>query len=236
MALRRGPEGGRGPAAEGGFDVISLVLVEDHEALRRGMELLLGRRGHVIAGAVGTAAEAYELIGRTRPDVAVIDLGLTDESGADLIRRLLASDPGFRSLLYTGTGDLEAIAGALDCGARGFALKAGSPEELTDAIGDVAAGKTYMDPRLDSVVLARSTTDRVRVLSPREREILDLLAEGLTGAQIAKRLFLSPETVRTHIRNAMEKLEAQTRVHAVALALRRREIEPAPPDGLASGS
>jgi len=235
MALRRGPEG-REPAAEGGFDVISLVLVEDHEALRRGMELLLGRRGHVIAGAVGTGTEAYELIGRTRPDVAVIDLGLTDESGADLIRRLLVRDPGLRSLLYTGTGDLEAIAGALDCGACGFALKAGSPEELTHAIGAVASGKTYMDPRLDSVVLARATTDRVRVLSPREREILDLLAEGLTGAQIAKRLFLSPETVRTHVRNAMEKLEAQTRVHAVALALRRREIEPAPPDGPSGGS
>ena len=224
MPLRRGPEG-KGPAAEGGFDVISLVIVEDHEALRRGMELLLGRRGHVIVGAVGTAREAYELIGSRPPDVAVIDLGLTDESGADLIRRLLARDPGLRSLLYTGTGDLEAITGALDCGARGFALKAGSPEELTDAIAAVASGKTYMDPRLDSVVLARSATDRVRVLSPREREILDLLADGLTGAQIAKRLFLSPETVRTHIRNAMEKLEAQTRVHAVALALRHREIE-----------
>ena len=235
MALRRGPEG-KGPAAEGGFDVISLVIVEDHEALRRGMELLLGRRGHVTMGAVGTATEAYELIGRRRPDVAVIDLGLTDESGADLIRRLLARDPGLRTLLYTGTGDLEAIAGALDCGARGFALKAGSPEELTDAIAAVARGKTYMDPRLDCVVLARSTTERVRVLSPREREILDLLAHGLTGAQIAKRLFLSPETVRTHIRNAMEKLEAQTRVHAVALALRQREIEPAAPDVPPSGS
>ena len=102
--------------------------------------------------------------------------------------------------------------------------KASSPDELTAAIRAVAAGGTYMDHRLSSALLARSTTARVRELSPREREILDLLAQGLTGAQAAKRLCISPETVRTHIRNAMAKLEAETRVHAIALALHQKEI------------
>ena len=102
--------------------------------------------------------------------------------------------------------------------------KASSPDELTAAIRAVAEGGTYIDHRLSSVLLARSTTARVRELSPREREILDLLAQGLTGAEVAKQLFISPETVRTHIRNAMTKLEAKTRVHAIALALQQKDI------------
>ena len=88
----------------------------------------------------------------------------------------------------------------------------------------MAAGEAYVDPRLRPLLLARFTTERIGVLSPREREVLDLLAQGLTGEQVATRLSLSPETVRTHVRNAMDKLEAHTRVHAVAIALRQGEI------------
>lgn len=203
---------------------ISVVMVDDHVALRRGTELLLGRWGHVIAGSARNAAEAEALIRKVRADVMVIDLGLPDESGAELTRRLAAEDPSLPVLLYTGIEDGGRINEALDCGARGFALKSGPPEELIGAIRVLAEGGSYMDPRLSSLVLDRSTTAHVHELSPREREILDLLAQGLTGAQAAQRLFLSPETVRTHVRNAMAKLEARTRVHAVALALRQREI------------
>jgi DNA-binding NarL/FixJ family response regulator len=202
-----------------------VVLVEDHLALRKGIELLLGRRGHVIAGAAGDARTGYELIQAKRPDVALVDIGLPDESGAQLTCKLLEQDPELAILIYTGIGDQEEIGEALDCGARGFALKAGSTAELTTAIRAVAEGGTYMDSRLASLLLSRSTTERVRELSEREREILDLLARGLTGAQVAKRLFLSPDTVRTHVRKAMSKLEARTRVHAIVLALRQREIE-----------
>ena len=202
-----------------------MVLVEDHLALRKGIELLLGRRGHVIAGVAGDARAGYELIQAKRPDVALVDIRLPDENGAQLTCKLLEEDPELGVLIYTGIADQEEIAEALDCGARGFALKAGSTEELTAAIRAVAEGGTYMDPRLGSLLLSRSTTERVHELSPREREIFDLLARGQTGAQVAKRLFLSPDTVRTHVRNAMSKLEARTRVHAIVLALRQREIE-----------
>lgn len=204
---------------------IRLVIVEDHVALRQGIELLLGRWGHVITGSAADAAHGYQLIRSVRPDVAIIDPGLPGgESGAQLTRRLLSEDPSLAVLLYTGTEDQGTIDEALDCGARGFALKAGPPQELIAAIRALAKGGTYMDPRLSSSMLGRSTTERVHELSPREREILDLLARGFTGAQAAQRLFLSPETVRTHVRNAMTKLEARTRVHAVALALREKEI------------
>lgn len=205
-------------------DLITVVLVEDHVALRKGIELLLSRRGHVVAGAADDARSGYEVIRAKRPDVALVDLGLPDESGAKLACQLLDENPEQRILLYTGIEDLDMISGALECGVRGFVHKTGSPDELTAAIRAVAMGGTYMDARLGSALLARSTTEQVHELSPREREIFDLLAQGLTGAQAAKRLFISPETVRTHIRNAMTKLEARTRVHAIALALRQKEI------------
>lgn len=202
----------------------TLVLVDDHVALRQGVELLLGRRGHVIAGATGDADEALGLICSVRPDVAVIDLGLGHQSGTGLARRVLVHDPELRVLLYTGSDDPELISEALDCGARGLALKGGCPTELIEAIRVVKSGGTYVDPRLSSRGLGSSTPERVHELSPREREVLDLLARGHTGEQAAKVLFLSPETVRTHVRNAMTRLDARTRVHAVTLALHRREI------------
>ncbi|MDP8942863.1 MAG: response regulator transcription factor [Actinomycetota bacterium] len=203
---------------------IGLVLVEDHVALRRGMELLLGREGFDVLGTADNVEAGYELVRRRRPDVAVIDIELGSESGVELTRRLLSDEPALGVLLYTGSEDHGTLSEALDCGARGFALKTGPPDELRKAIRAVANGDGYVDPRVRSIILARSTTDRIGVLSPREREVLDLLAEGLTGEEIAKRLFLSPETIRTHVRNAMEKLEAKTRAHAIAIALRQGEI------------
>ena len=224
-------------------DLITVVLVEDHLALRKGIELLLGRRGCVVAGTAEDARAGFEVIKAKRPDVAVVDLGLPGESGAQLACQVLEERPEQEILLYTGIDDLKTISGALDCGAKGFVHKAASPEELTSAIHSVASGRPYIDRRIGSALLARSTTERVRELSPREREILDLLAQGLSGAEIAKQLFLSPETVRTHIRNAMTKLQARTRVHAIALALQQHEIgvdgslpPPAPTDGASSWS
>jgi DNA-binding NarL/FixJ family response regulator len=208
-----------------------LVLVEDHVALREGIGMLLSKRGYTIAGAVGDARSGYSLIPLLRPDVALVDVGLPDESGAELTRRLLDADPGLRVLLYTGIDEPEVLRDALDCGARGFALKAGPPEELVAAIETLAQGGTYMDPRLAPAFLERTTTTHVRELSPREREVLDLLAAGLTGAKAAQRLGVSSETVRTHVKNAMRKLDARTRIHAVTLALSQNAIslEPGPP-------
>jgi DNA-binding NarL/FixJ family response regulator len=206
-------------------DVIRLLVVEDHPALRQGLELLLGRQGCVVVGSAGRAADAWNLIRERRPDVSVIDVNLPDESGVALARRLLADDPELGVLLYTGAEDRETLSQALDCGARGFAVKAAPPNELIDAIRTIARGGAYIDPRLKPMVHARSNCEKEHALSPREREILDLLSKGLTGEDAAARLFLSPETVRTHVRNAMQKLEANTRTHAIALALQQGEIE-----------
>lgn len=202
---------------------LNVVIVDDHVALRRGMELLLRRAGHHVVGTADDAEGAEALILRRRPDVALVDLALPGRSGAELTRDLLDSDPNLRIVLYTGAADERQLLDGLDAGAAGFALKTGDPEELEQAIRTVAAGDDYLDPRL-TPLLTTGSHGRAGVLSPREREILELLCEGLSGEDAARRLQLSSETVRTHVRNAMKKLGAATRVHAVALALQRGEI------------
>jgi DNA-binding NarL/FixJ family response regulator len=210
---------------------LRLVLIEDHEALREGLELLLDREGCEVVGTAGTLTEGRDLVQRTNPDVALVDIRLGDESGIDLTRQLLDADPEQRVVLYTGSSDVELLISGLDSGARGYALKEGTPSELTGAITTVAAGGTYVDPRLRPALLSRPSTQRVPSLSKREREIIELLAQGMTGEQVADHLVLSSETVKTHIRNAMGKLEASTRVHAIAIALREGFISPPAGDG-----
>lgn len=205
---------------------LNVVIVDDHVALRRGMELLLRRHGHHVVGTAGDAESAESVILRRRPDVALIDLALPRASGAELTRRLLEEDPEIRIVLYTGAADERQLLDGLDAGAAGFALKSGDPDELEEAIRTVADGGEWIDPRLKPLLAANNGNGRTHVLSPREREILGLLSKGLSGEEAAKQLFLSSETVRTHVRNAMNKLGATTRVHAVALALQRGEITP----------
>ena len=200
---------------------LRLVLVEDHQALREGLELLLGRDGIEVLGTAGNATEGRALVERCKPDVALIDIALGEESGIELTAQLIDADPDRRIVLYTGSNDVDLLISGLDSGARGYALKDGTPTELKTAVATVAEGGTYVDPRLHPALLSRKATQTQRVLSKREREIMDLLAQGLTGEQVAEKLYLSPETIKTHIRNAMSKLEAHTRVHAVAIALRQ---------------
>jgi DNA-binding NarL/FixJ family response regulator len=205
---------------------LRLVLIEDHQALREGLELLLAREGHDVLGTAGTALEGRRLVETHEPDVALIDIRLGDDSGIELTAQLIDADPERRIVLYTGSNEIELLISGLDSGARGYALKDGTPSELTAALTIVAEGGTYVDPRLHPDLLSRRATRGQGMLSKREREIMDLLAQGLTGEQVAERLFLSPETIKTHIRNAMSKLEAHTRVHAIAIALRKGFISP----------
>ncbi len=202
---------------------LNVVIVDDHVALRRGMELLLRRAGHHIVGTADDAEAGEALILRRKPDVALVDLALPGKSGAEMTRSLLAEEPQLRIILYTGAADDRQLLDALDAGAAGLALKSGDPEELEQAILKVAAGGDYLDPRL-TPLLEGKANGQAKTLSPREREIMGLLSHGLSGEEAAKQLYLSSETVRTHVRNAMSKLGAATRAHAVALALQRGEI------------
>jgi DNA-binding NarL/FixJ family response regulator len=204
--------------------VTRLAVVDDHEALRGGLEVLLEQAGHDVVGTAGNAAAALDLVEHCDPEVALIDIRLPDGSGIELTRRLLERRPDLAVVLYTGASDADLLHEGLDSGARGYALKAGSIEELLAAIRTVAEGGSYVDPRLDRILLSPRATARVPQLSPRERQIMALMAEGYTAERIGAQIAVSVETVRTHVRNVIRKLQARNRVHAIAIALERGEI------------
>lgn len=174
-------------------------------------------------GATAEVARAERLIESTHPDVAMMEVDVAGHGdGAELARRLLANNGDAPILIYTGVSDERVLRDVVTIGARGVLTKHAPAHELHDALDAVANGRRYLDHRLGPLLVARAA--RPDGLSEREREILTLLAGGRTGEDIAGTLFLSPETVRTHVRNAMEKLHASTRTHAIVLAIERGEI------------
>jgi len=203
------------------------VLIEDHVALRSGIQLMLSSQGFQVVAAVASIQEACEAYDEHRPDVALVDLDLGGTSGLRAIECILEIDPEAGVLVYTGTIDRAAVTAAAERGARGFALKTGDVNELVCAIRVVAGGGVYVDPAAAPILAG---PEAGWVLTARQRAVFGLLAVGMTGAQVAKELYLSPETVRTHIRNAMQRLGAATRVHAVTLAVSTGEVVVAAPD------
>jgi DNA-binding NarL/FixJ family response regulator len=206
----------------------SLVLVEQHEALRDGLAVLLERRGFSVLGCAPTAAGGEEVISERHPDVAVVGVDLPDERGTELVRRLNGQVNGTKFVIYTGLRDPDLLGAAFRSGARGLVAKPAGLSVLVDALREVWRGGRYFDPRFAK---GRNGSNggngggATKALSDREGEVLAMLARGLTGEEIAQRLVLSPETVRTHVRNAMSKLEARTRTEAVVKALEREEIQ-----------
>lgn len=198
---------------------IEVLVIEDHLAMRKGIELLLREEGFRVVGVAGEAAEARGLLSRRQHDVALVDLHLGRESSIAIVEDILRRDPHAAIVLYTGFTEPAQLEPAVRVGARGFVLKSSPPARLVEALRSVAGGGTYVDPSLAPALSANADQSRVDILSPREREILGLLATGLNGQAVARQLFLSPETVRTHVRNATTKLGAATRVQAVAMVV-----------------
>ena len=203
----------------------SLVLVEHHEALRDGLAVLLERRGFSVVGCATTAARAEEVIFERQPDMAVVGVDLPDERGTELIRRLQGGVNGTKFVIYTGLTEPAVLEAAFRSGACGLVAKPAGLPALVEALRKVWRGGRYFDPSFSPQAVDRAVP--AKALSGREAEILALLARGLTGEEIAQRLVLSPETVRTHVRNAMGKLEARTRTQAVVKAMERGEIQAA---------
>jgi DNA-binding NarL/FixJ family response regulator len=185
---------------------------------------ILAQSGFVVVGRAPDGREAAALIAREQPDVALVDMRMPHLSGLDVARDAARTSPDTSFVFYTAHGDRALLADALEVGARGFVLKEAPLHDLVRAVERVAAGDAYVDPVLAGILVGAPTTDRVPTLTKREREVLRLLADGRSNDTIASTLGISSETVRTHIRKAMAKLDADTRTHAVATALRQSLI------------
>lgn len=201
---------------------ITALVADDHPAVLEAVATYLQSAGIDVVGRAGDGEEALALIERRRPQVALVDVRMPRLSGIDLARRL-GPKSSTRLLLYSGYGDRALLMEALDAGVQGFVLKEAPLEDLLRAVRAIAAGESYVDPVLAGAIAASIGSD-VPQLTQRERDVLRLLADGLSNDEIGKRLFISAETVRTHLRKAMDKLGAETRTQAVARALRDRLI------------
>jgi DNA-binding NarL/FixJ family response regulator len=203
---------------------ITCLVADDHPVMVEAVCAFLTDHGIEIAGRAQNGHEALEKIEARRPDVALVDLRMPRVSGVEVARRAAAASPETAVVLYTAYGDRAHLLEAIDAGARGFVLKEAPMADLGRAVEMVAGGAVYVDPVLASTFARSEAADRLQTLTQREREILRLLADGHSNEEIGKRLFISAETVRTYIRKAMKKLEADTRTEAVAKALRQSLI------------
>jgi DNA-binding NarL/FixJ family response regulator len=199
------------------------LVADDHPAMVEAVCEILAEHGIEVTGRARDGDEAVAKIEARKPHVAVVDLRMPRLSGVEIARRAARSSPETAVILYTAYGERALLTEALDAGARGFVLKEAPLEDLVRAVETVAAGGTYVDPVLAGL-LASTSANEIPSLTQRERDVLRLLADGLSNEEIGKRLFISPETVRTHIRKAMDKLDADTRTQAVAKALRQSLI------------
>lgn len=203
---------------------VTCLVADDHPAVVAVVCRTLEEHGFRVAGRAGDGVEALSLIEAERPAVAVVDLRMPRVSGIEVARRAGGLAPETAVILYTGFGDRALLTDALDAGARGFVLKEAPVGELVRAVEIVAEGGVYVDPALGGLLARAVTTSGSPTLTQRQSEVLRLLADSLSNEEIGKRLFISPEIVRSHVRKAMVRLDADTRTRAVAMAIRQSLI------------
>ncbi len=200
------------------------LIAVDHPAVLRAVSAYLEEEGIDVVAQVRNGPDALSKIGELAPDVAIVDLRMPVLSGIEVAREATRRAGSTAIVLYTGAADRAPLSEAVDAGARGFVLKEAPLGDLVRAIETVSGGGTYVDAVLAGGLASGKATERLVDLTQREREVLRLIADGKDYRQISAALFISPETVRTHVRKAMSRLEADTRTQAVATALRQALI------------
>ena len=208
---------------------IRIFLLDDHEVVRRGIaELLSAVPGFEIVGEAGTVEQALARVMAAKPDVAVLDARLPDGSGIDVCREIRSALPDTYCLILTSYDDQDAVLASVMAGASGYVRKEVRAAALIDAIRQAAMGRSLIDPALIVKVVqsareAPQTDDRLAGLTDREREVLDLVAEGLTNRQIGERMFLSDKTVKNYVSSLLNKLGMQRRTQAAVFAAELRK-------------
>lgn len=209
---------------------ISVFLLDDHEIVRRGIAQLLEPEDDIaVVGDAGTAAQALARIPALRPDVAILDVRLPDGEGVSVCRDVRSAvSPPPACLMLTSYSDDEALFGAIMAGASGYLLKQVAGVDLVGAVRTVAAGGSLLDPRATATVLERLRTGdapadpRYGSLSPQERRILELIAEGLTNRQIGAQMYLAEKTVKNYVSSLLRKLGFARRTEAAVYAAELR--------------
>jgi two-component system response regulator DevR len=207
---------------------IRVFLLDDHEVVRRGVHDLLGAEPDIeVVGEAGSAEQALARGPALRPDVAVLDVRLPDGDGITVCRELRSRMPGLACLMLTSFDDDDALLDAIMAGAAGYVLKEIKGSDLVSAVRTVASGQSMLDPATTTRLMSSLRGEEFRQeseagalagLSAREREILDLIGEGLTNVQIGKRLYLSEKTVKNNISRLLAKLGVERRIQAAVLA------------------
>ena len=202
---------------------IKLLLVDDHIVVRQGLRMLLAAHDTIeIVGEADDGVQAVRLAEQLLPDVILMDLLLPRLDGIEATRQIQARTPSCAVLMLTSNVQSQQIQAAIRAGAVGYVLKATRAQELIDAIQRAARGQRVLDPiAADALLSGLAHQDELNELTPREHEVLRLLAQGVSNAQIASALTISEATVRTHIANVLSKLNLRDRAHATIYALKR---------------
>lgn len=219
-------EGTRGPG--GDAQEIRILVVDDHPVVRQGLRAFLDTRdGMEVVGEAGDGEAAVAEAARLRPDVILMDLLMPGTDGLTAIGRIRATDPAARILVLTSFSSADQVVPAVRAGAAGYLLKDAAPEEVEAAVRAVHRGEARLDPQVTATVLAEVAQPAagpdeaaLATLTPREREVLALLARGLTNAQLARELVVSEKTVKTHVSSILAKLRLSDRTQAALFAAR----------------
>lgn len=208
--------------------MIRVLLVDDHQLMREGLCSILKEDGHFqVVGEAATGREAVALAGELQPDVVVMDVAMQDLNGIEATRRIRAECPSTRVVALSAYSDPRYVTAILRAGACGYVLKANAYDELSRALNSAAQGKSYLCPDVASKVIEATLGQSSEepgsayvALGAREREVLQLLAEGHSSPEIAHQLHVSTSTVETHRRNIMRKLDLHTVAELTKFAIR----------------
>jgi DNA-binding NarL/FixJ family response regulator len=230
-----------GGAPDAGREPLRVIVADDQRVVREGLTLMLGLiDGIEPVGAAADGEEALAMVAAERPDVVLMDLRMPRLDGIEATRRLAETHPGIGVVALTTYADDETIVAALQAGARGYLTKDAGAEQIRGAIERVAAGEAAIDPAVQRQLIAAVQRQRVTAappcpdgdelpdgLTPREAEVLELIAAGLSNGEIADRLVVSGATVKSHVNHLFAKIGARDRAQAVAYAYQHELVAPA---------
>jgi DNA-binding NarL/FixJ family response regulator len=204
---------------------VRVLLCDDHDVLTEGLAAVLEARGLDVVAVVNRGADALAAVTRTEPDVVLMDYQLPDQDGVSVTKAIKGAHPDVQVVLLTSSTDDRVLVEALEAGASGYVTKHKGSAEVVDAVAAAAAGEVVVSPDMLARLLPRLSPQphgqRLGSdLTPRESEVLGLMAEGSTNEEVADRLFISRNTVRNHVQNILTKLGAHSRLEAVVIATR----------------